>query len=328
MMNMMRISVTSLLLVLGTFCSASLAAVVQRRTSDAETVTEVFGIYRAVLSCPMPQSTPQHVEWLSYPWSSSSDPILIARSSGNPDFDIETSHPNAANYYAIRQLNDYMLVIDNLNIEMDPGRYICRVTSSTGDQREHLYELTVLERSRCEASEEEVLPGGQSTLTCEVRVHGASRPKVQWFAPGGRELDIVDESNTTHAIYSATATLTIADNYRSFTCKVTLDDVGNYQAYHECRVDIRVLHCSETEVECEGPSPARMCIADWQLCNGVNSCGNNWDESPAACQPCRPGWFTCGPEASRRCVPESDMCDGFNRCGDWSDESPEICGHK
>lgn len=226
MLKKMGISVTSLLLVLGIFYSASLATA--WRTA---TMTRVRGVGFAHLRCDA-APTPQKVEWFSNTWSTSRDPLVIAHSAGGFSFIIDPSHPNAANYYANRHGGVYELSIYNLNVEMDAGTYICRVTSPTGDQREHVFELTAIEFPSCEASEEE---GGRTTLECEARVSGPSWPTVRWFTSDGRELETVDESTVGRARYVATTALTPAtDDPGVFFCLVYVDEI---QAV-SCELDI------------------------------------------------------------------------------------------
>jgi len=36
-------------------------------------------------------------------------------------------------------------------------------------------------------------------------------------------------------------------------------------------------------MKCEGDSPTSWCIEETWVCDGVNDCGNNWDEDPTMC---------------------------------------------
>jgi len=86
-------------------------------------------------------TAPRRVEWTSHAWSPTPDPLTIFRSDSNPDFSVESDHPNAVNYVVDRQ---YRLTIINVNIERDPGEYICRIIDAeTGDKHEHNYDLNV-----------------------------------------------------------------------------------------------------------------------------------------------------------------------------------------
>ena len=47
------------------------------------------------------------------------------------------------------------------------------------------------------------------------------------------------------------------------------------------------VDCPTGSVKCGGDSPRRTCITSLWLCNGVNNCGNNWDENSETC-----GWLS------------------------------------
>jgi len=48
------------------------------------------------------------------------------------------------------------------------------------------------------------------------------------------------------------------------------------------------FECATNYARCGGVSPTGYCIGQFQLCDGVNDCGNNWDEKPEIC-----GLFAC-----------------------------------
>ena len=92
-------------------------------------------------------AAPQRVEWRSIAWSTSHDPLVIFRRSGddNRNFDVNSEHPNAGNYAVDRQ---YRLTISGVDKGTDPDTYICSVTTSSGDEREHQYILIVAGQCR------------------------------------------------------------------------------------------------------------------------------------------------------------------------------------
>ena len=118
------------------FRSAILSAAV-----DGSEVTQLTAIATdsITISCDdFSSNAPQSVEWLSDAWSTSHDLVTIFRS--NPNFDVMSSHVNAKNYEVDRQ---YRLTIVKVNKKEDPGKYICRITTSTGDVLDREYHLDV-----------------------------------------------------------------------------------------------------------------------------------------------------------------------------------------
>ena len=46
------------------------------------------------------------------------------------------------------------------------------------------------------------------------------------------------------------------------------------------------VDCPTGFAKCGGESPRTVCIESFQLCDGYNDCGNNWDEINETC-----GWL-------------------------------------
>ena len=64
----------------------------------------------------------------------------------------------------------------------------------------------------------------------------------------------------------------------------------SWQAYISLTADVLIclanLDCPTGSVKCGGDLPVRGCITSLWLCDGVNHCGNNWDENSEIC-----GWL-------------------------------------
>ena len=65
-------------------------------------------------------------------------------------------------------------------------------------------------------------------------------------------------------------------------------------------------------VECEG-----VCLARYQVCDGLAHCGGGEDETDCSDRPCLPSEFSCG---GGRCIPSSWLCDGRPDCPAGEDE--------
>ncbi|XP_037895975.1 low-density lipoprotein receptor-related protein 1B isoform X2 [Glossina fuscipes] len=61
-----------------------------------------------------------------------------------------------------------------------------------------------------------------------------------------------------------------------------------------------------------------VCVALSAICDGINQCGDNSDESDCASIECGPGERFCMPIG---CYDETSICDGIHDCLDFSDES-------
>lgn len=84
-----------------------------------------------------------------------------------------------------------------------------------------------------------------------------------------------------------------SDVGHSITCFIELiSDRGSINTYGRGVIIFNVVKCHGARAKCEGPSPRRWCIEESWLCNGVNDCGDNWDEDPANCGPCEPTTWT------------------------------------
>ena len=46
---------------------------------------------------------------------------------------------------------------------------------------------------------------------------------------------------------------------------------------------LAAVECTDGFVRCGGSSPRVACVAHHKLCDGVDDCGNNWDEDPDTC---------------------------------------------
>lgn len=119
-------------------------------------------------------------------------------------------------------------------------------------------------------------------------------------------------------------------------------------------------------ISCEGSDsfgPYRCIPRKW-LCDGLDQCGNNWDESEKACDikiqqeselflnsplfashqavsseievwtdenvnKCRDDQFFCNnPGSEFTCIDKNFVCDGENDCGNADDEADELCQWK
>ena len=119
-------------------------------------------------------------------------------------------------------------------------------------------------------------------------------------------------------------------------------------------------------INCEGDDsfgPYRCIPKNW-LCDGLDQCGNNWDESEKACEiknrqesqtflnsplfashqavnseieiwtdenvnKCREDQFFCNnPGSEFTCIDKKFVCDGENDCGNADDEADELCQWK
>lgn len=80
-------------------------------------------------------------------------------------------------------------------------------------------------------------------------------------------------------------------------------------------------HMYHRLVKCEGLSPTTWCIMETWFCDGVDNCGNNWDEDPANCagRRCAGRRHRCN--NSGICIDQNYTCNGYDDCGDLSDEN-------
>lgn len=85
--------------------------------------------------------------------------------------------------------------------------------------------------------------------------------------------------------------------------------------------------CPPSYFECPSTGDYSQCIPYQYVCDGIDHCGNNTDESDEACAQCPVGWFKC-PSGRPRCIPPYRVCNGHNNCEDNSDESFELCGNR
>lgn len=86
------------------------------------------------------------------------------------------------------------------------------------------------------------------------------------------------------------------------------------------------IQCRNGQRKC--PNSAR-CIPESYFCDNDNDCGDFSDESREICgTECPTGYGLCGVSARRRCIPERYFCDGDDDCGDNSDENVEHCASR
>ena len=66
---------------------------------------------------------------------------------------------------------------------------------------------------------------------------------------------------------------------------------------------------------------AQICIDMVYVCDGINQCGDDSDESAAACASvsCAPNQYQC--QIVRHCIPITEFCDGIKHCEFGDDEN-------
>uniref|UniRef100_A0AC34R5K0 Vitellogenin receptor n=1 Tax=Panagrolaimus sp. JU765 TaxID=591449 RepID=A0AC34R5K0_9BILA len=75
-------------------------------------------------------------------------------------------------------------------------------------------------------------------------------------------------------------------------------------------------NCTNQEIICGGSDP--KCISKKYLCDGVNQCADQADESHCPPRICLPGQFQC--HDNKKCLQALSLCDGTPNCEDESDE--------
>lgn len=102
------------------------------------------------LLCDVPVSEPPVVEWSDMVYTSDTNPSIIFQTENNPHFRIASTHENRDNYVVHR---NFALTIDLLDLDLDPGLYMCH-SIVDGITYERHYYLTV--------------GGEENTLYCET----------------------------------------------------------------------------------------------------------------------------------------------------------------
>jgi len=84
---------------------------------------------------------------------------------------------------------------------------------------------------------------------------------------------------------------------------------------------INSTHCKGSYISCRDSA---ICIQKRDICNGINDCGNNWDEMKCLGS-CNSNQFLCRGED--RCINLASVCDGYSSCKNNQDElnCPPTC---
>lgn len=140
------------------------------------------------LPCRIPLSQPPKVRWEDTVHTPSPEPILIFQSQNNPNFTINSAHPNAANYRVDK--NNFDLKISKLSVD-DVGAYTCISETGQTVERQGHY-LLIYGYFKCSGGETQLREGDNTTLKCEVTYSG-DQPSLTWVLDD-QQMDSIDRS--------------------------------------------------------------------------------------------------------------------------------------
>lgn len=167
------------------------------------------------LLCDVPVSEPPVVEWSDMVYTSDTNPSIIFQTENNPHFRIESTHENRDNYVVHR---NFSLTIDLLDLDLDPGLYMCHSTVDGITYERHYY-LTVGDPPIC-SGDVHLFEGNSTTLACQLEYSG-QKPSLQWFRDG-EEVESGDEYEIRLAKKVISVLATADQDQTKYTCSMSL----------------------------------------------------------------------------------------------------------